>query len=1019
MVFRLGATRVFPVCWMVAVLLLLAGARCAFGLDPDRTIDQFFHTSWTIGDGAPSGITRIVQTTDGYLWLGTQTGLIRFDGIRFDRYEPIDQDFPFSAVASLLATPDGGLWIGFVPHGVAFLRGGRLVTYGQSEGLPLAPVYALGRDGDGAVWAATSRGVSRFEGRRWQTIGPDRGLPEVPADGFFLDHAGRFWVSTLEGLFFLPPHEKRFHQYSAQPAHLAESRGGRLWMAETDEIPSVPDATIERGRQSPDVVIALPANRLLVDRDNTLWILTHRDGIARISNPDSLGRRRIGSTNSVIQHFGQEQGLSDDRVTDGFEDREGNIWVATRGGLDRFRPGNLVPGPFPYGSEGQDLALVADQDGGLWAANLGQPLMRFTGTALSLLGESRDVTCAWRDTDGSLWFGEDSALLHYVHGNFDTVALPSQINPRLKWGVQSITRDEAGDLWISVPENGVFRLSHGIWKQWGDIAGLPRRTAVILWTDPHGRLWLGYTVNEVAVLENGAVRTYSSGDGLDIGTVAAFDGTDNHIWVGGERGLAGFDGKQFHMLATDLEGGFRGVSGILEMVNGDLWINQANGVVHITAAEKNSWLHDPHHRLRAKLFDFRDGSPGSASPIRPLPSEILAKDGRIWVSGTSGTAWIDPAHIYRNPVPPPVAIESIIVDDREYGPDSLAALPAQPSDIEIQYTALSLSIPERVRFRYELEGYDKEWQDAGTRRSAFYTDLGPGRYRFRVIACNNDGVWNQTGAATDLIVPPAWFQTWWFRVLCVAGAAAILWGLYLLRLRQVGARMQARLRERLAERERIARELHDTLLQGIQALVLRFQSAADQVDARHPARRVMNEALDSADQIMAEGRKRVSDLRANVEPPHALAQALRAAGEELAREKSQTMFRLSVSGHPRELHPLAYDEAYWIGREALLNAFYHADARNIRAELNYCNRDLEFRLQDDGRGIDPEILKGGGRPGHWGLKGMKERAEKAGATLEIVSQPSTGTDVILRIPSATAYRYKSHGWFRRRSHRTY
>lgn len=996
--FRLSA------CRCLVFLFLLFTAMRASGLDPDRSIDQFFHTSWIIGEGAPSGITQIAQTTDGYLWLATQTGLVRFDGIHFERYRPLNQDLPSSTITALLATPDGGLWIGFVPHGAAFLSHGRIVTYGTNEGLPLAPIYAFGRDGDGAVWTGTTLGVRRFDGSRWQSIGQDWGLPEVSIGSFFLDHAGRFWVSNLSGLFYLPPQEKRFHQYSTHPARLAETRGGMLWMAEGNSIFGFHDIAIDQSHQPPDRLIELPANRLLVDRDNTLWVLTREDGIARIANPDSLDRKTVTPSNSVTDRYGQSQYLSDNRITDAFEDREGDIWIATRGGLDRFRTGNLVPGPFPYGSEGQDLALASGEEGSIWAGNLNQPLMRLLDGSLSMLPGTRNISCAYRDADGTLWFGEYSSLLHYANGRFETVPLPPQVNPRLKWGVQAITRDGSGGLWVSVSENGVFRYDHGGWVQWGNFPGLPSRTAVSMLTDNRGRVWFGYTVNEVAVLDGRSAHTYSAADGLDIGTVTAFGGTGNHIWVGGERGLEGFDGIRFHKLATELGGAFRGVSGIVETPEGDLWINQANSLVHVRRAEIEKWLRDFHHLLRGQAFDFRDGVPGSGSPIRPLPSALLAADGRIWISGTSGTAWIDPAHIYRNPIPPPVSIQSLVADDRDYEPDTAARLPPLPSDIEITYAALSLAIPERVRFRYQLEGYDRGWQEAGDRRSAFYTDLGPGKYRFHVIACNNDGVWNETGAAIAFTVPPAWFQTWWFRTLCALAAAFFLWILYMLRLRQLASRMQLRLRERLTERERIARELHDTLLQGIQALVLRFQAAANQIAPGHPARAMVDEALNDADQVMIEGRKRVTDLRATIEPPQALAQALTAAGEELARDKPQTSFHLEAYGTPRELHPLAYDECYWIGREALLNAFYHANARNIRVELTYGPRELRFRFVDDGRGIDPAILNQGGRPGHFGLRGMRERAEKINARLDILSSQA-GTEITVRIPSAAAYRY--------------
>ena len=993
----------------VAFCLLLGSiAARAFALDPNRTIDEFFHTEWTIGEGAPSGITQIAQTTDGFLWLGTQTGLIRFDGARFERYPIENQKLPSSTVTALAATPDDGLWVGFVPHGIAFLKQGRVVAYGQSDGLPLAMVLALALGPDRAVWAGTGRGVRRFDGTRWETIGEAWGLHDVITDSLYLDRQGRFWVSNLDGLYFLPPHARHFQRYSTRPARPVESDGS-LWLAEGDMILGVPRSASEHSGSVRRIQLA--ASRALVDRDNSLWIVTHEDGLARFSTPDSLTPGDIKPGDKAIQRFGQEQGLSDNHVIDAFEDREGNIWVATRGGLDRFRPANLVPGPFPFGSGLQDLALAADPDGGVWAGNLSQPLMRFRQNALSLIGRSRDINCAWRDVDNSLWFGEDDDLVHLVDGKFETIPLASEIDLKHPRAVQAIMRDRSGGLWVSVYQNGVFRLKDGSWTHWGNLPNLPRRTPVSLWTDPRGRTWFGYAVNEIARIQNDSVSVYSSPDGLDLGTVAAFGGTNDHIWVGGDRGLASFDGTRFHMLTTTIDGGFRGVSGIVELPNGDVWINQANGVVHIPAAEVQTSLHDFHHELRGELFDYRDGSPGSASPVRPLPSAILAADGRIWVSGTGGTAWIDPAHLVRNPLPPPVAIESVIVDDHEYAADTPARLPAQPSDIEIAYAALSLTIPERVRFRYRLEGYDKTWQDAGDRRSAFYTDLGPGRYTFRVIACNNDGVWNQTGAAIGLIVPPAWFQTWWFRTICILAGVAFLWALYLLRLGQLAIQMQGRLRERLAERERIARELHDTLLQGIQALVLRFQAAANQIRPDHPARQAMNEALDGADQVMIEGRRRVSDLRAGVEPPHAFAQALCAAGEELARDHSGVAFHLSVHGAPRELHPLVYQETYWIGREALLNAFYHANARSIRVELDYGRKQMQVRFEDDGSGIPPETLKEGGKAGHFGLRGMRERAEKIGAQLSIFSQPGSGTRVILRIPSSAAYRFKSR-WSR-------
>jgi signal transduction histidine kinase len=331
----------------------------------------------------------------------------------------------------------------------------------------------------------------------------------------------------------------------------------------------------------------------------------------------------------------------------------------------------------------------------------------------------------------------------------------------------------------------------------------------------------------------------------------------------------------------------------------------------------------------------------------------------------------------------------------------LSELPARTKDLQIVYTALSLTIPERIRFRYRLEGQDQGWRDVGNRREAIYTNLGPGTYRFRVIACNNDGVWNETGAVLDFTIAPTFYQTWWFKTLCgIAGAGAI-WLVYLLRVNQVALQFQMRLDDRLAERERIARELHDTLLQGVQGLMLHFDAAMKQLPPLGPARPLMEKALHVADQVLLEGRERVRGLRSAAMPLQELSILLARCGEELA-EGSATTFKLAVVGSSRALDPIVLDEMYRIGREALLNAFRHSMASRIEIEITYDRAGLQLRIRDDGRGIDQETLESG-MPGHWGLSGMRERAQKLGGQLGFWSRPGAGTEVDLTIPARLAY----------------
>ena len=392
---------------------------------------------------------------------------------------------------------------------------------------------------------------------------------------------------------------------------------------------------------------------------------------------------------------------------------------------------------------------------------------------------------------------------------------------------------------------------------------------------------------------------------------------------------------------------------------------------------------------------------GIATQIRPLPSAVQAGDGRIWISGSNGVYWIDPARIYKNPTPPPVTIEAIYADDQRFSAFEASRLPKLPQNVRIEYTALSLSIPERVRFRYQLEGYDKGWQDVGTRRAAYYPKLPPGHFRFHVIACNNDGVWNQTGAVAEIVVPPAFYQTKWFKALCVCAGLGLLWQIYLWRLRQISAELHRRLEAQLAERERIARELHDTLLQGFQGLTLHFQAALKQIPEREPARHTMERAMKYADAVLLEGRERVRDLRAEGATANDLSEMVAGYGEEL-RNSREVGFKVIVMGTPRLLHPVVRDEVYRIAREALTNAFAHSQAPSIEAEITYAPTSLCARVRDNGCGIDSETLSSG-RQGHWGLPGMRERARKIGGHLKIWSNPGTGTEIDLNVPAKVAY----------------
>jgi two-component sensor histidine kinase len=375
------------------------------------------------------------------------------------------------------------------------------------------------------------------------------------------------------------------------------------------------------------------------------------------------------------------------------------------------------------------------------------------------------------------------------------------------------------------------------------------------------------------------------------------------------------------------------------------------------------------------------------------------------VRGCDGVGVIDPSHLPFNKLPPPVHIEQITADRKAYDatPDANGQVRLHPRvrDLEIDYTALSLVAPEKVLFRYKLEGWDRDWQDAGTRRQAFYSNLPPRNYLFRVMACNNSGVWNEAGASLDFSVAPAYYQTNWFRLLCGAACLGLLWGLYHLRLRQLAREFNMRLDERVSERTRIARELHDTLLQNVQGLILKLHAVAKHMPREEPSRQAIEKALDHADRVLAEGRDRVRNLRATAESLSDLSAAFQRVTEETAPSRAATR-RMVVEGDVRELHPMILEESYSIGREALINALVHSDGLHVEVEITYDARQFRLRVRDGGRGMDADILKKG-RADHWGLQGMRERAGRIGAQLELWGRPGTGTEVGLTVPAAMAY----------------
>jgi signal transduction histidine kinase/ligand-binding sensor domain-containing protein len=977
----------------------------AFSLDRDRSVAQFYYTFWSEKEGAPSQIGSLAQTEDGYLWIGSTRGLFRFDGVKFEEYKAQPAvELPSHSIYSLMATPDGGLWIAFEPNGLGFLKDGSLTVFTRPEQLPDSPIHCFARDHEGRIWAGTETGLVLRQGGRWIPIGRDWNLTPEIIRYLLVDGEGTLWVATVKVVAFLRQGSKAFElggPVGTGVTTLAQSKDGRVWFADNG---SGEVSTLGGHNAEGPAVVEDGLQELLFDRDGALWITRLDSGIVRIRNPERLGNRKYGPHDSALESFEVKDGFTGGFAHKLLEDREGNIWVGCSDGLVRFRHNQVVPVSLPQ--RYQRLTLMAGDHGDLWVgtAREEESLLNIRGESVLPEKAAGQVSSVLRDPNGDLWWGTRTGIWLQHGTEFKYFPLPRDAVPDFMYDMMPDTTD--GGLWVKLGDVGFVHFARGVWNLSAWPKGVPSAGTFhygpsASYLDPSGRFWLGYTSGQLDVLDGEHGTVYSRKDGLDLGRIKVIRGLGQHIWLGGELGLMFFSNQRFHRVTVAGGEPFGAVSGIIETPDGGLWLNEMRGIVRISPEEIRQFLADPGHRVNYRRFDYLDGLPGSPQMMVTNSTAVQASDGRLWFATEHGLARIDPAHLVRNVVPPPVSILSIGNEKGRQPISSAVEFGAGTHTIEIDYTALSLSIPERVEFRYKLKAVDTDWQNVGTRRQANYSNLEPGSYRFQVIACNNDGVWNDTGATLDFSIAPAYYQTLWFKILLALAAGAALWSLYLLRLRQATAQVRALLGERMNERERIARDLHDTLLQGFQGLMLRFQAVMEQIPDNEPARSNMERVLERADEVLLEGREQVSKLRAEAKYGEDLSQAIATFGEELALHNA-AQFSMAIVGTPQPLDPIVLDEAYRIGREALVNAFGHSNALRIEGEITYDSASVRLSIRDDGDGIDPAILKSG-LAGHWGLSGMRERAQNIGGQLNVWSNHGAGTEVELIVPSEIAY----------------
>jgi signal transduction histidine kinase/ligand-binding sensor domain-containing protein len=979
----------------VAIAMVAWITMPASAIDPQRNIDQYIHDRWESDRGFPGGaVHAITQSSDGYLWVAAEKGLVRFDGVvfqlvrraglpkeqdpavlalapdaarglwlqlrtaMFSRYrdgrfeEPLTSmlNVPGPVVTAMSPTSTDAILLSVLGHSVIRYRNGQVETIVPQQSMPSSVVIAIAETPDGDVWLGTrDSGLLRLHGGRLTAI--MQGLPDQKVNTLLVGQGNTLWIGTDEGVI--------------------------LWNGSEVTRAGVPESLTH--------VRALAMSR---DHDENIWIGTTSGQLFRVNHRgivslDDRDRGRRGAVTAV------------------FEDRDGNLWIGTNRGIERFRDGvfttysaaqGLPEGPYgPIYVDGA-RTWIAPVDGGLYtiAAHRAAPV--------AVAGLNNDVVYSISGGAAEVWLARQRGGLTRLRteGGALTAQTFTKRDGLAQDNVYAVHRTKSGTVWAGTLSAGLSRLQDGRFKTFTTQDGLASNTVAAITEAADGTIWLA-TPNGVSHQSGNGWTRLAAVDGLpsnDVNTL--FEDSVHDMWIGTAAGLAIARGGRIVSEFRAPERLRVSIVGITEDRLGTLWLATNERIVSVSR-ERLAANTASDSDLRE--FGASDGLLG-VEGVKRHRSVTTDGGGRVWLSTSRGLSMTDPTATAGRTVRALVAIESLSADGESVVGAS-SSIPSRKQRIAIGYTSLNLATPEHAQFRYRLDGFDRDWSAPTATRQAVYTNLDPGDYRFHVIASNGDGVWNGDEAALAFVITPAFWQAGWFQaaVLLIVGASA--WAVYRLRLHHVRRQLNVRFEERLAERTRIAQELHDTLLQGFLSASMQLHVATDRLPADSPAKASLRKVQDLMTRVIDEGRNAVRGLRSTGTASDDLQRAFSGLSEEL-NPGNEIDYRVTVEGRDRPLQPFIRDEIYRIGREAVVNAFRHSGANRVEMALEYGMREFRILVRDNGRGIDRDVLRSGS-DGHWGLPGMRERADRIGAGFRVLSSVGSGTEVVLSVPARVAF----------------
>lgn len=969
----------------------VAGLVCAnlcapplSALNPDFRISQYLHTAWK-SDAGLQAVRRLAQTPDGYLWLATRGGLVRFDGYSFSTYRagPVP-GLESSTAQDLLVDPDGSLWVSSLGGGIAHYQAGAFHSYTSREGLPSDDIDSIYRDSHGAMWIGTRGGeIVRMVQDRFEKV--SLGIPASRINAILEDEDQSLWITALgNGVFRLQ--NGRISHFSAKDGlpdarvtGLCRDHSGKIWTTGWKGI-SYWNGTVFVSDSAVNAVVSL-ARSCTEDRDGNLWI----------ASSSGLVRLRDGKVSTMDR----SSGLSDDVVTDVFEDREGNLWVGTQAGLDRLSDSEVRTFTTREGLFRDPGPIIADSSGGVWTVS-GTRVARITANKISVWPIAMPADSIpfsmLLEPDSRLSVGFAGGLKHWTRER----VVAGQELAGLE--VRSMLKSRNGDIWIGTAKRGLLRWTRSEGSRTRIETVVPDQSIYTLAEDHAGIIWAGSAEGGgLFRIANGNVQHFGKSEGLRSPSVyTVFADRDGAVWIGSTGGLSWFQQGQIRTVNSRDGLPSDQVFAILDDAYDRLWFT---GYVGIAAIEKKSlteWAAGQRRELNLTVHRTTDPF---QSTFLVFPSAARSTDGHLWFSVGNAVAEVTPAPPTSRGPEFPVLIEDVSIDGVFHSARDRIRIPSGARTIQLRYTALRLSNPETARFRYRLDGMDPDWINVGSKRTASYNNLKPGVYTFKLSASTGGGQWRE---APGLVLEqlPFFYQTAWFAVLVATAVVSMGVFMYRLRVQQAIDRIQAGFQERMDERARIARDLHDTVVQAIAASTMLVEVAAEKVPDSLPiVKGTLLRVVDRLDFALGESRVALKGLRDNTKWDNDLAKHLSTLAANASDHK--VTCTLAAVGEERDLCPMIRYEVFRIASEAITNAVKHSDGPSIGVELCYVSG-LRLSVRDNGKGIPADVLTRG-KDDHFGLQGMRERADRIGAKLTIHSRAGVGTEVELTIPQDIAF----------------